>query len=55
MKSENEPIVTYYKKADKTTNRVILPTFFVNNNGRDFLMEVYRDKIVIKPVKKEEK
>lgn len=55
MEDENRPLVTYFKKADKDGNRILLPKFFVDNNGRNFTMEVYRNKIIIKPITKEEK
>ena len=31
-------------------NRVILPKFFIDKYGRSFYMEVYKDKIIIKPL-----
>lgn len=43
-------IALYQKNADKTMNRVILPKFFIDKYGRSFYMEVYKDKIIIKPL-----
>lgn len=43
-------IALYQKNADKTLNRVILPKFFIDKYGRSFYMEVYKDKIIIKPL-----
>lgn len=54
MENKERPLVTYQKRAD-TTNRVLFPKFWIENNGRDFLMEVYKEKVIIKPIKKEEK
>lgn len=43
-------IALYQKNADKTMNRVIIPKFFIDKYGRSFYMEVYKDKIIIKPL-----
>lgn len=50
---EERPLVTYQKNAEIGKNRVIIPKFFIDNNGREFYMEVYKDKIVLKPIRKE--
>ena len=50
---EDRPI-TCMKRADAKFNRVIIPKFFIDKNGRDFYMEVYKDRIILIPVKKEE-
>lgn len=51
-----KPILIYQKNADKEKNRVIIPQAFINKYGRQFYMEVYKDKIILKPLKnKEEK
>ena len=49
---ENEKLV-YQKNADKVLNRVIIPKPFIDKHGRNFFMEVYEDKIILKPVRKE--
>lgn len=49
-----KPILIYQKNADKEKNRVILPKAFVNKYGRYFYMEVYKNKIVLKPMKNKE-
>lgn len=41
----------YMKRADKEKQRVIIPKKFVDKFGYDFYMEVYKNKIVLKPVK----
>jgi len=43
-------IAKYQKNADKVLNRIIIPKFFIDKYGRSFYMEVYKDKIVIKPL-----
>lgn len=49
-----KPILVYQKKADKTTNKMIIPKAIVEQWGNEFLMEVYQEKIVLKPMKKGE-
>lgn len=46
----DKPII-FVKKADKTKNRVILPKAFVERNGEYYYMEVYKEKIILKPIK----
>ena len=50
---KDTPMVVYQKRADNA-NRIIIPKFFLEANGRDFYMEVYKDTIILIPVKKEE-
>lgn len=47
-----KPILIYQKNADKEKNRVIIPKTFINKYGRQFYMEIYNDKIIIKPLNK---
>lgn len=49
-----EEKLIYKKNADKIMNRVIIPKFFIDKYGREFFMEIYNDKIVLKPIKKGE-
>ena len=49
-----KPILRLFKRAEKTMNKVILPKAFINKHGHDFYMEIYNDKIVLKPIKKGE-
>ena len=46
-----KPILIYQKHADKTTNKMIIPKAIIENWGNDFYMEVYVDKIILKPRK----
>ena len=50
-KVEQQKLI-FQKHADKNMNRIIIPKFFVDKFGRNFYMEVYEDKIVLKPIKK---
>lgn len=47
-----EPILTFEKNADKEKNRVIIPKVFIEKWGRQFYMEIYADKIVLRPMNK---
>lgn len=42
----------FQKHADKKMNRIIIPKFFIDKFGSEFYMEIYDDKIVLKPIKK---
>lgn len=44
----------FFKKAD-TYNKIFIPTNVIKKFGREFYMEIYEDKIILIPVKKEEK
>ena len=48
-----EPILTFEKKADKEKNRIIIPKVFIGKWGDRFYMDVYSDKIVLRPIGKE--
>ena len=50
-----KPILVYQKNAEKDKNRIIIPKFLINQWGNQFYMEIYADKIVLKPIKKREK
>ena len=49
-----QPKLIFQKNADNVMNRVIIPKFFIEKYGRQFYMEIYEDKIILKPVKKGE-
>ena len=49
-----QPILIFQKNADVEKNRVIIPKVFIEKFGRQFSMEVYKDKIILKPIKKGE-
>lgn len=51
--NKTERPLIYQKNADKEKNRVILPKAFIERNGNHFYMEVYKDIIVLIPIKKE--
>lgn len=48
-----QPKLIFQKNADKEMNRVIIPKFFIDKFGRQFYMEIFEDKIVLKPIKSE--
>ena len=47
-----KPKYIYHKVADKFRNRVIIPKYFIDEHGKEYYMEVYDDKIILKPIKK---
>lgn len=49
-----KPSMILFKKAERTMNKVILPKAFINKHGHEFYMEIYKEKIVLKPIKKGE-
>lgn len=51
---KEKPNVVYTKRAEVEKNRVIIPKKFIDQHGRLFYMEVYNDKIIIKPRKEGE-
>ena len=51
--NKTERPLIYQKNADKVLNRVIIPKDFIDKYGRSFYMEVYKDIIVLIPIKKE--
>jgi hypothetical protein len=52
--TQEKPILIYQKTADPQRNRVIIPKTFIDRYGKDFSMEVYKDKIILKPIKNKE-
>jgi hypothetical protein len=49
-----KPILVFNKKADKTTRKMIIPKAIIEQWGNEFYMEIYQDKIVLRPIKKGE-
>lgn len=47
-----KPIMKLQKNADKTTNKMIIPKAIIQQWGNKFYMEIYADRIVLKPIKK---
>ena len=47
-------LFTFYKKADKTMNRILIPKFIIDKYGREFYLDVMEDDtIILRPIKKE--
>lgn len=47
------PLFIFQKKAEANTSRIIIPKFFIKEHGFYYRMEVYEDKIILIPNKKE--
>ena len=43
--------LVFQKNADKKLNRIIIPKFFIEQNGNRFYMEVYKEYIKLIPIK----
>lgn len=48
-----KPQLIYQKNVDKVLNRVVLPKKFIEKYGYQYYMEVYEDKIILLPVRKD--
>lgn len=46
-----KPIMIIKKNAEATTNKIRIPKAVIEQWGNNFDMEVYQDKIVLKPIK----
>ena len=54
MKDMSEkPTLILQKKVEKVSSRLVMPKAFVKKHGVYYYMEVYEDKIILKPIKKE--
>ena len=51
----SKPILVFYKKAEKSTNKIRIPKVVIESYGYEYLMEVDGENIILKPIKKEEK
>ena len=45
-------IVEIKKRKADTCNRVLLPNYFIEENGKEYKMIIYQDKIELIPIKK---
>lgn len=46
-------LFTFFKRADKEKNRIIIPKFIIDKYGRDFYLEIYDDETIkLVPIKK---
>jgi len=48
-----EDIILRIMKHVDTNNRLVIPDNVVKSLGRDYYMEIYADKIIMIPIKKE--
>lgn len=54
MEKEPKVLFTFYKKADKVLNRILIPKFIIDTYGRDFCLKIYDDGSMMLIPKKEE-
>ena len=50
-----KPILIYRKNAETNTNKLRLPKAVIDKMGKNFYLEVFEDKMILKPMKKENK
>ena len=48
----DDKMLKLYKKAEKSKNKIVIPKKFIEKWGNEFYMEIYDNKIVLKPIKK---
>lgn len=49
-----QPILRLQKNAEATTNKIRIPKNVIKTLGNQFYMEIYENKIILKPIKKGE-
>lgn len=49
-----KPKLIYLKNVEKTTNKIRLPKEFVEKHGDKYYIEIYQDKIILRPIIKKE-
>lgn len=49
MNNEEKPLITYVKRADKTLHKITIPKKVLEIFGDEYLMLVYKDRVVLKP------
>lgn len=49
-----KPTLIFQKNVENNTNKIRIPNDIVKQWGRQYFMEIYEDKIILKPVKKGE-
>ena len=49
---KEKPVLILQKNAEQGTNKIRLPKSVIQMWGRNYYMEVYDNKIVLKPIKK---
>ena len=46
-------LFTFYKKADKRMNRILIPKFIIDKYGREFYIDIMEDEtIILRPANK---
>lgn len=50
---DKEEIILRLMKHVDVNNRVVIPDNVVKTLGKDYYMEIYNDKIILIPIKKE--
>ena len=48
-----KPMLVYQKNVENNTNKILIPKAVVENLGKQYFMEIYKDKIILLPVRKD--
>lgn len=49
MNNNEKPLITYVKRADKTSHKIQIPKKVLELFGNEFIMNVYKDKVILVP------
>lgn len=49
----DKPIMVFKKNTERGTNKMIIPKAIVEQWGRNYQMEIYQDKLILRPTKEE--
>ena len=50
-----KPIMIFQKNSEKTTNKIRMPKAIIEQWGNKFYMEIFNDKIILRPVIRKDK
>lgn len=48
-----KPMIILQKNAERNTNKMRLPKQVIEQWGNRYYMEIYNDKIILKPIRKD--
>ena len=48
-----EPMLRYYKKAEQSKNKIVIPKICIEKWGNSYYLEVYENYIKLVPIQKE--
>ena len=48
-----KPVMVLQKKVENNTNKIRIPKVIVEQWGSKFYMEIYEEKIILRPIRKD--